>query len=773
MGSSLSIQSLDRGWEFRRLDAAASTGSWTVVDLPHTPFYTDLDGGDHWQGECVYRRKVQVTDPRVGWRHTLHVGAAMHTARVGCDDVQVARHEGGYLPFEVDLTAQLADGRAHEISLVLDNRDAPDVPPGKALAELDFCWFGGLYRHVELRSYPPVHITDANAAGEPAGGGVFVRTLAASAAEARVAVKVHVRNASALMAVFRIEARLAHDGEPVAVARSAAVSLGAGHASHVELELVVQTPRLWSPDAPVLHDLRVTLCDEAGEGMDQRTVRCGLRRIAFSRRDGFTVNGRRFRLRGTNRHQEHPYVGYAVPPAAQRRDARRIKEAGFDYVRLSHYPQAPEFLDACDELGIVVMNCIPGWQFIGGDAFREACDENARQLVRRDRNHPCVVLWELSLNETAMDEAFMARLHAIGHEEFPGDQMFTCGWIDRFDVFIHSRQHGEIHRWQNGDKALVVAEYGDWEYYAANEGFDQTTGAGLLPASSNSRQRRGAGERALLQQAENHSEALNDTLGSPAVLDGQWTMFDYVRGYHEQRAACGVMDLFRLPKFSYYFYRSQRDAGEGGAGWRGDPMVFIASHWLPESSLRVTVFSNCDRVELSLNGRVVERRAVVRTPSTRHLPHPPMIFELPAFEPGTLVAQGFIGGRPMARHQVSTPGATSRLTIEVDDLGLTAPVGEPDLLIVHASLRDTAGVLVVGECSAVTFTAGGAAELIGGPRIEAEAGVASALLRIPADSLEVRLEARLEARPEVAAEYRWTKPGGIAADSKMPAGWVE
>jgi len=429
-----------------------------------------------------------------------------------------------------------------------------------------------------------------------------------------------------------------------------------------------------------------------------------------------------------------------VPPAAQRRDARRIKEAGFDYVRLSHYPQAPEFLEACDELGLLVMNAIPGWQYAGGARFQAACVRNARELVRRDRNHPCVALWELSLNETEMDEAFMAELHAVGHEEYPGDQMFTCGWIDRYDVFIHSRQHGRIHSWKNGDKALVVAEYGDWEFYAANEGFDQKTGAGVLPLANNSRKLRADGERGLRRQLENLVVALDDTLGSPAVLDGQWAMFDYARGYDPQRAACGVMDIFRLPKFSYWFYRSQRDAHEsGGKAWEGGAVVFIASSWTPASALRVLVLSNCDEVELRLNGRSVARQARTAAATTSHLPHPPFFFDVPAFVPGTLEAVGYSAGRPAATHRVATPGAPVRLEVAIDAAGVFPEAGESDLLIVHARIVDAVGTLCVDAAASVTIWVEGEAHLLAAPTVEA--GIASAVVRVPADSPGFELHA--------------------------------
>ena len=723
---------LDRDWEFRRISPAATASAWERVDLPHTPFRPDLDGREHWLGECEYRRTLQAsTTAARGSRYILNVGAAMHTTKVFVDDVECGRHVGGYLPFEIDLTNALADGETHTLVLALDNRDHPDVPPGKPYADLDFCWYGGLYREVELRVCPPVHITDPVGAGEMAGGGVFVRTIEASSESAVVSVRTHVRNSGVTKQTALIGVELLFDGQRVAYATSAEVEFGADQSAHTELTLTVPRPRLWSIDTPFMHEARITVRSASGHVLDEQIERVGLRRIDFSRSGGFQLNGRRIRLRGTNRHQETPYVGYAVSRVAQFRDARRIKEAGFDYVRLSHYPQSPHFLDACDELGIVVMNAIPGWQFIGGETFQRACYQNARDVIRRDRNHPCVVLWELSLNETQMPEEFMARLHAIGHEEMPGDQMFTCGWMDRYDVFIHSRQHGEIHRWQNGDKALVIAEYGDWEFYAANEGFDQKTGAGVHEAWSNARQFRASGERGLRQQAWNHQIALNDTLSSPAVLDGQWCIFDYARGYHPVRAACGVMDVFRLPKFSYHFYRSQRDPSEGGANWTGGPVVFIASHWTAASDLRVLVYSNCDEVELRLDGRSLNRKRPDAVWMSQHLPHPPFVFDLPHFTPGALEAIGFIGNLPCCTHWVSTPETPAALELAIDGLGIAPGADETDVVIVHAFVRDRRGALCIEESGTVTFSVDGAASLAGPAQIRAEAGIGSTVLRLP------------------------------------------
>ncbi|HEY4300102.1 MAG TPA: glycoside hydrolase family 2 TIM barrel-domain containing protein [Candidatus Didemnitutus sp.] len=770
----LTVLPLDRSWLFRRIPpAGAPAESWSTVDLPHCPFVADLDGRSHWFGECEYQRTVTLPAETPAGRIALGVGAAMHSATIAIDGVPCGVHAGGYLPFEVDLPPALRDGQPHTLTLRLDNRDNPEVPPGKAYADLDFCWYGGLYRDVVLRCYPELHFPDPVACGLSARGGLLVRTLAASPASARLSLRATVANSTGTNLAARVEFAVLDGERIVAAAAGAPATVSPGVPAVVETELEVPDPRLWQPDHPALYHLHATLVSADGAVLDRRIVRFGIRRIRFSRAHGFEINGRRHRLRGTNRHQDHPYVGYAVPPAAQWRDARRIKEAGFDYVRLSHYPQSPDFLDACDELGLVVMNCIPGWQFMGGEKFRSACEQNARDLVRRDRNHPCVVLWELSLNETEMDEPFMARLHAIGHEELPGDQMFTCGWQDRYDVFIRSRQHGQIHEWVNGDKALVIAEYGDWEFYATTSGLDQR--ADPPSGNAHTRQRRSEGERGLRQQAQNHQSALNDTLASPAVLDGQWSMFDYPRGYDPVRAACGVMDVFRLPKFSYYFYRSQRGPKETGERWTGGSVVFIASHWTADSDLAVPVFTNCEEIELRLNGLTVARSGPDRGPAASSLPHPPCIFELPVFQSGTLHAIGYIGGKPVGEHRVSTPGDPARLNIEFDAMSVAPAPGASDLLIAHARIEDAAGNLCVGFRWPINFVATGDGILVGPSSVAAEAGVASILLRLNPDASGLTLQARHDGaagifvdRRELALPHTGVTPGP-AATRLVPA----
>lgn len=729
---------LDGGWRFIRADVPGAEApgfddsGWERVTLPHTARVESLVTGPpgsathQWQGVCWYRIPLRVPDADATKHIALHFEAAMNVAEVWLDGVRVGGHKGGWLPFAIDLSGRLRPGAEAVLAVRLDNRDDPITGP-KPLHLLDFNPYHGLYRYVHLVVKGPLRITDPILADKPASGGVFVTYPRVSAQSATVRVQTHVHNGPAEPRTFRVRTTLVSpDGAIAAVATSPAVTLQAGTGREVVQEIEVRAPKLWSPRAPHLYTVRSEIVS-GGEVVDAERTRVGIRRISISR-DGFRINGEKIFLRGTNRHQEYPYVGYAVPENAQYRDARKIKEAGFDYIRLSHYAHAPAFMDACDELGLVVMNCIPGWQYFGTDPeFAQLQYQNCRDLIRRDRNRPSVILWEVSLNETAMPAEFILRTHAIAHEEYPGDQCYTCGWTQGYDVFIQARQHGGCTR--ETTHPCVVSEYGDWEYYAMTAGLDQEGFGGLTPAESNSRQLRWQGEKAQLQQAANFQEAHDGNLATAAFADGLWVMYDYNRGYSPDHESSGCADIFRLPKYAYHFFRSQRPASERLPNAASGPMVFIASEWTPQSATDVRVFSNCEDVELRLDGRVIERRRPDRDRMSTHVAHPPFTFRLGRFTAGALTAVGLIGGREAARHVVRTPGPISRLRLAIDLSGRPASRTGKDLLFCHASLTDAEGTTVAAAWENVAFGVTGGAALVGANPISSDAGISSILLQ--------------------------------------------
>ena len=727
------------GWQFLLGDAERGQavtfddGAWGEATLPHTAriesVVTGAPGSDtfQWQGACWYRKRFTLDPETAGRKVFLNFDGAMNVADVWLNGEYLGQHMGGWLPFGFDISDRIAADGTNLVAVRLDNRDNQVTGP-KPLPQLDFNPYHGLYRNVHLVVKDTLHITDPILADIPGSGGVFVTYPEVSAEAATVRAQVHVRNDASRGREFQLHTRLL-DGERkvVAEATSDTVQLGSGEDRAVVQNLSATAPKLWSPIAPHLYALHTEVVED-GMVIDEEVTRIGIRRIEISA-DGFRINGERMFLRGTNRHQEYPYVGYALSDAAQYRDARKIKDAGFDYIRLSHYPHAPAFMDACDELGLVVMDCIPGWQFFNREdpKFTEIQYENCRRMMRRDRNHPCVILWEVSLNETDMPEEFIRRTHEIAGEEYPGDQCYTCGWTDGYDVFIQARQHGGCR--DVTDRACVISEYGDWEYYAQNAGLDQETWADLAPDDANSRQLRWHGEAALLQQATNFQEAHNDNLKTIAFADGLWVMYDYNRGYAPDIESSGCMDLFRLPKFSRAFFRSQRPPDEHLWQAESGPMAFIASHWTPSSSPPVRVFSNCEEVGLVLNGELLERRRPDADRISTHFAHPPFTFQLRRFEPGTLEAIGYIGGRKAAHHVVRTPGAAKRLTLRLDESWRPFAAGGKDVAFVYAELRDDTGTIVPDAWENVFFGCTGDIKLVGANPFSSESGIASILVQ--------------------------------------------
>ncbi len=730
-------QSLASGWRFQRdreeasFDPALDDTAWETVTLPHTARVEALVTGSpgsptyQWQGTAWYRQRLTLPAAVEGRRVFLRFEGAMNVAEVWLNGARLGEHLGGYLPFAFDISDHARAGE-HVLAVRLDNRDNAVTGP-KPLRELDFNTYGGLYRDVRLIVKAPLHITDPILEGKIASGGIFVTYPEVSAERATVAVQVHVRNSDVARRAFTVRATLLDAaGQVVIEGTSARVELEAGAAIEVTQSLSLAAPALWSPLAPHLYGLRAEVLDGA-QVIDVESTRIGVRRIEMTA-EGFRINGQRMFLRGTNRHQEYPYIGYALSAAAQYRDARKIKEAGFDYVRLSHYPHDTAFLSACDDLGLVVMNCIPGWQYFNAEpAFAEVQYENCRRMLRRDRNHPSVILWEVSLNETSMPADFIARTHAIAHEEYPGDQCYTSGWVEGYDVFIQARQHGGC-RGVVG-RSCLVSEYGDWEYYAANAGLDQVGWANLAADDQNSRQLRWHGERRLLQQATNFQEAYSGNRQTIAFADGLWVMFDYNRGYAPDIESSGCMDLFRLPKLSHYFFQSQRDAVEAYSQSRSGAMVFIASFWTPASPLAVRVFSNCEAVELYLNGALVERRSPDQDRITVGVAYPPFTFTVPAFAAGTLEAVAFIGASEVARHLVRTPSVPQKVTLWMDEAGRPFAAEGKDSVIVHADLRDEADTLVPDAWHNVHFGVTGTAVLVGANPFSSDGGIASIVLQ--------------------------------------------
>lgn len=715
--------------EFNQL----SMGNWEKINLPHTPFVEPLVVLHQWQGICYYRKRLNVSKKEIDKQLWLEFEGAMHLADVWVNGQHLIQHSGGYTPFVVDVTGMLHADRGNEILVRLDNRNNPLIPPGKPLETLDFCYYGGLYRDVNLIVKHPVHITHPIMANEVAGGGIFVTYPYVSKQEAEIKVKTQVSNKVGTQRHLTIRHTLYEwskkkgRGKKVALVESPLV-LAAGTTQHHTQQFTVNNPKLWYPDSPALYVLRTEVMD-GRKVTDCEDTRIGIRRIEMTREKGFVINDKPLKLEGSNRHQEYPYVGNAISDQAQYRDMYQIRDNGFNTVRLGHYPQDPSVLEACDELGLLVIEPIPGWQFFNkAQGFVDHTYKDIRDLIRRDRNHPSVIMWETTLNESWPPKSWKDQAVRIAHEEFPGDQCYTSGdtyGYDGFDVCYNDWREG-YNRPNTTSKPGFIREYYDYEF----GGHYSTT-----------RVTRGDGDYALMQNAWNAQWSHNRYRAYyPWTIGGAvWSMYDYNRGCCDNICYSGLADLFRLPKFGLLYFRTQMKEGTFTPAGPMTYEVFINSHWLEGSSDTLQVYGNVDEVKLQLNGRVIARQYPDDKPSTseyvsrpdggnaENIDFPPFTFFNVNWERGELKAIGYKDGKAVAEHVVRTPGAVEAMDITYFESGVSASCR--DLLIVYVNLKDLQGTGCFGENNRevkLEVLQGG--ELRGPATIKAEAGVASFLV---------------------------------------------
>lgn len=733
----------NKGWEFVRDIDTANAGdrlstvtgqaiNWEKVSLPHTPRIEPVNKvEEQWQGTCFYRKFFIIPAADKGKHIAVQFDAAMHEADIYLNGKHIYKHLGGYLPFYIDITNAVKPGQSNCLLVKLNNQDNPVIPPGKPIKDLDFNYYGGIYRNAWLIITNKLYISNAVAAGHTAGGGVLIHDEDVNSNAATVGVKTEVNNDHQLPQNAQVKITLIDAmGKTIASAISNKQAVKEGSFATFEQNLTVKRPQLWSPMHPYLYHLTVQVLQN-GKVTDEQIIKTGIKTIKFET-GAFYINGEKLNIMGTNRHQEYPYVGYALSDNDQYRDAWKIKNAGFNFVRCSHYPPSPAYLDACDELGILVMDAIPGWQFFGGPEFQTNSFQNIRDMIHRDRNHASVVLWEASLNETGMSKPYMDAANKIVHDELPFKNVFSTGWINyAFDVFNPARQHLKApNYWKkySNPKPLLIAEYGDWEYYAQNAGFNQKEYAGLKSEERNSRQVRADGQKRLLQQALNYQESHNDNLYGPGVGDVNWLMFDYKRGYAADLETSGVMDIVRLPKFSFYFYQSQAGPKTDANGF-GKPMLFIANYWNDEKQKSVKIFSNCDQVELFLNGKSLGVQKPDTDANSKNLIHPPFTFIPETYQPETLTAIGYINGKKTVTQSITTPGKASGITLKADLSSKALAAGKNDLIFIYAAITDKIKTILPGAASKVKFTITGAGSIVGPTEINADAGIATILVK--------------------------------------------
>lgn len=579
--------SLCNDWEFTPEWSEAfrkGEGTGEPVRLPHNVRELPLHyaGPEDYEMVCGYRRKLAIPESWRGKRLFLQFDGAAHGADVYINGIHAGSHRCGYTAFRLEITDYARFGGEIDLAVKLDTRENPAIPPFGFV--IDYLTYGGLYREVWLDVREESYITD-----------VFVTTPAPDTLMAQV--KVCGAYDAIRLSVY--------DGEQLLVETEGSA----------RQRITDPEAQPWTPEAPKLYTLRAELVKN-GEVLDRQEVSFGYRTAEF-KADGFYLNGEKTFLRGLNRHQSYPYIGYAAPERLQREDARILKqELQCNAVRTAHYPQSQHFIDECDRLGLLVFTELPGWQHIGDSAWKMQALENLREMVLQYRNHPSIILWGVRINESVDDDAFYTRANELCHGLDPSRATSGVRYLEKshlledvyaYNDFSHNGQTPGAKKKKDVtpdmDKALLISEHNGHMF--PTKSFDPWE----------KRQ----------EQALRHARVLAAARG-----DGEhvgcfgWCMFDYAThkdfGSGDRICYHGVMDSFRNPKLAAAVYASQgedapvlelgcpMDIGDYAAGQLG----------------KVYAFTNADEVRLYKNDAFV---AGFRKGEPEGLNHSPILID--------------------------------------------------------------------------------------------------------------------------------------------------
>lgn len=734
-----SVYSMNPDWRFYKGSFAGAEqpdlddSGWSLVSLPDglELLPVEASGCINYQGEAWYRKHFTPDEAWRGQRLFLHFEGIMGKSKVWVNGHLVEEHYGGFLPAIADVTDYVEYGRDNVIAVWADNSDDPTYPPGKPQGDLDFTYCGGIYRDCWLVVHGPVFITDPNYENETAGGGLFVSFGQVSDEKAEVRMDVQVRNLSGQAFAGTVVGKL-YDSEGhrvVSVRKKLAVPRG--KARQVSGRLEVEQPHLWSPDTPYLYNLHVYVKDAAGNTVDGYRRRIGIRSIEFKGKEGFWLNGKPYPepLIGANRHQDFAVIGNALSNSLHWRDAKKLRDAGLRVIRNAHYPQDPAFMDACDELGLFVIVNTPGWQFWSDEpVFAQRVYEDIRNMVRRDRNHPSVWLWEPILNETNYPADFARRVTDILREEYPYPYCYagcdvTARGHELFPVQFAHPINGE------GGPFSVDKMDPSFSYFTREWGDNVDDWSSH---NSPSRASRAWGEIPMLVQAQGYARpdyqhTCYDMLYRTTrqhVGGCLWHSFDHQRGYHPDPFYGGIMDAFRQPKLAYYMFCAQRPP-QTNPQLKADsgPMVYIAHSMTPFSPRDVTVYSNCEEVRLTYckDGKTW----LYQKKDTAGMPSPVITFQgvfdvmkdkalarAGKHADSYLLAEGMMEGKVVATHQVFPARRPSRLLLWVDDEGVPLKADGSDMVVVVAAVADEQGRIKRLNNGEVQFEIEGPATLV-------------------------------------------------------------
>jgi beta-galactosidase len=658
--------------------------SFARITLPHAnvrlPWHSFDDKS--YEFVSIYRRRFRMPGGARSRRIFVDFEGAMTAATVWLNGVRLGEHKGGYTPFSFELGEHIDWDGDNVLAVEVDSTERADIPPFGG--EIDYLTFGGIYREVHLRLVSQTFIEN-----------VFAQPKEVLSANPTLDVDCFLERAQqAAAGELRLEATL-YDGnrQLAATARDLQTTDGDG-GKPVKLHLDnLGAVELWGLKTPKLYKLVVRLL-EGGHVLDSDERSIGFREAKFTPQ-GFELNGKIVKLRGLNRHQTYPWVGAAMPARVQRQDAVILRNhLKCNIVRTSHYPQSRYFLEACDELGLLVLEEIPGWQHIGDKGWQDLAVENVRDMIRRDWNHPSVILWGVRINESQDNHELYTRTNELAHELDP------------------TRQTGGIRYLYDSELLEDVFTMNDFGFplRAPNHALYLNTEfvGHTYPTKTIDNIER------LREQTVRHAR-VHDQLASNAQYAGGigWCAFDYNThsnfGSGDRICYHGVMDIFREPKPAAGFYRSQCDPDE-------EVVMTPAFHWARGDEsvgfTRALVSSNCEHLKFYIGGRLVAEADPDRA-QFPHLKYPPFTADLSSAVNnwGDLRIDGYIGGQRIISRSYSGRGVDHSFNLVPDDTLLLGDGADTTRVVLRVT--DEFDAIRPFAADAIRLEITGPAEIIG------------------------------------------------------------
>lgn len=674
------------------------------VTLPHTNIVLPWHSFDAaaYQFVSIYRRHFKLPPSLNSQRVFVDFEGAMTASTVSINGHKFAEYKGGYTPFSFELTPHLNWSGDNVLAVELDSAERGDIPPFGG--DIDYLTFGGIYREVSLRVTPSAYIEN-----------VFAQPMNVLTPNRTVAVTVYLNQALQPGVMLWVEIR---DGNRVVGSRATADTAQAGM-NTITLRNLGEI-ELWNLDRPKLYDVVV----RAGD--DEYRTRIGFREAQFTPK-GFLLNGEHIKLRGLDRHQMFPYVGGAMPARAQRKDAQILKDFHTNVVRTSHYPQSRHFLDACDELGLLVLEEIPGWQHIGENAWQDLAVRNVGEMVRRDWNHPSIILWLVRINESADDHTFYVRTNKAAHDLDP------------------SRPTGGVRAGGNYDSELLedVFTFNDFDFPLKPPNHPRYLNTEFV-GHTYSTKRFDQVER--VDEHMHRHARVHDQLASDDQYAGGlgWCAFDYNThpnfGSGDHICYHGVFDIFRIPKAAAGFYRSQVDPAR-------EIVLEPAFNWAPGDHSGaggpgiVGLCSNCDHVKVYIDGKLKLEADPdrVRYPHLKYAPFTLKLVDI--WSPwGDLQIDGYIKGSKVISRKFSGKGVDQQLLVEPDDLQLIGDGRDVTRIVLRAA--DEYGNTQQFASGSVALELDGPGEIIGENPFALVGGAGAVWVRTKHSSGTIRFTAR-------------------------------